>query len=62
MVAIDSTVVRAHQHAAGARLEPPGDVAEQVLAVALAADLAAAVGAEGETARAPEALTGGGVE
>lgn len=31
-VAIDSTVVRAHQHAAGARHEPPKDVPAEVLA------------------------------
>lgn len=35
MVAVESTVVRAHHHAAGARHEPPVDVAAQVLAVAL---------------------------
>lgn len=35
VVAVDSTVVRAHHHAAGARHEPPVDVAAQVLAVAL---------------------------
>jgi transposase len=36
-VAIDSTVVRAHQHAAGARREPPKDVPVEVLAPLLAA-------------------------
>jgi transposase len=36
VVAVDSTVVRAHHHAAGARREPPGDVPAAVLAVALA--------------------------
>ena len=35
VVAVDSTVVRAHHHAAGARREPPVDVAGAVLAVAL---------------------------
>ena len=37
-VAIDSTVVRAHQHAAGARREPPQDVpAERLAPIALSA-------------------------
>lgn len=36
-VAIDSTVVRAHQHAAGARHEPPKDVPAEVLAPLLPA-------------------------
>ena len=31
-VGVDATVVRAHQHAAGARKEPPKDVAAAVLA------------------------------
>ena len=31
-VGIDAGVVRAHQHAAGARQAPPGDVAAEVLA------------------------------
>ena len=31
IVGVDATVVRAHQHAAGARKEPPGDVVAQVL-------------------------------
>jgi transposase len=33
-VAADATVVRAHQHAAGARHKPPGDIDSQRLAVA----------------------------
>ena len=33
-VAADATVVRAHQHAAGARREPPGDIPAGRLAVA----------------------------
>jgi hypothetical protein len=33
-VAADATVVRAHQHAAGARREPPKDVPAERLAVA----------------------------
>lgn len=62
MVAIDSTVVRAHHHAAGARHEPPADVAAQVLAVALADDSAGAVAAESDVVEVPDALTGGWVE
>jgi hypothetical protein len=33
MVGIDAGVVRAHQHAAGARYQPPADVTEEVLEV-----------------------------
>ena len=62
LVAIDSTVVRAHQHAAGARHEPPGDVAASVLATALADGLATAMTPATEAALAPGADTGGGVE
>lgn len=62
VVAIDSTVVRAHHNAAGARHRPPADVSAQVLAVALAQDLAAAVAAEEDTVEVPEAVTGGRVE
>jgi transposase len=62
LVAIDSTVVRAHQHAAGARHEPPGDVAASVLATALADGLASAMSSAMEAAAAPGAGTGGGVE
>ena len=39
-VAIDSTVVRAHQHAAGARHQPPKDVPEERLAPLLPAPAA----------------------
>jgi len=49
-VGIDSTVVRAHQHAAGARRRPPADVDPARLAVAL------------EDAAAPSGHTGGGTE
>src|SRR5882724_9997384 len=34
-VAVDATVVRAHQHAAGARHQPPADVDPERLAVAV---------------------------
>ena len=61
-VAIDSTVVRAHQHAAGARHELPADVPGDVLAVALAEDLAEAVAVEPGSLTAPAADTGGWVE
>jgi transposase len=40
-VAIDSTVVRAHQHAAGARHQPPKDVPEERLAPSLPTPAAA---------------------
>ena len=43
-VAIDSTIVRAHQHAAGARHEPPQDVPAERLATAT---LSAPVGTGG---------------
>src|SRR3954451_809593 len=62
VVAIDSTVVRAHQHAAGARHRPPSDVPAEVLAVALAEDLAASVGADGDAAVVSGPVTGGRVE
>lgn len=52
VVAFDSTVVRAHQHAAGARHQPPQDVPAHVLAVALAEDLTEAVAAESGTVSA----------
>lgn len=62
VVAIDSTVVRAHHHAAGARQEPPADVPATVLAVALAGDLAEAVVPDPGGAAAPGRTTGGWVE
>jgi hypothetical protein len=34
-VGMDATVIRAHQHAAGARREPPKDIPEQRLRVTL---------------------------
>lgn len=61
-VGIDSTVVRAHQHAAGARHEPPRDVPAHVLAVALAEDLAEAVAEAVAVGPAPAGDTGGRVE
>lgn len=62
MVAIDSTVVRAHHHAAGARHRPPVDVPARVLAVALAGDLAATIALEGQGVEVPDDLTGGRIE
>jgi hypothetical protein len=56
-VAIDSTVVRAHRHAAGARHEPPTDVPEQRLAPLLPAPAAASSAAARGTGH-----TGGSVE
>jgi hypothetical protein len=61
VVAIDSTVVRAHHHAAGARHDPPRDVPAAVLATALAADLAAVVAAPGSVST-PAPDTGGFIE
>lgn len=62
VVAVDSTVVRAHHHAAGARREPPGDVPAEVLAVTLAEHIAEAVTSDSEGAAAPEGCTGGWIE
>jgi Putative transposase of IS4/5 family (DUF4096) len=61
VVAIDSTVVRAHHHAAGARHQPPGDVPAAVLATALAEDLAAVVTTE-HAGTVAAGLTGGRIE
>lgn len=53
-VAIDSTVVRAHQHAAGARHAPPKDVApDRVAPVQLASLRRAGGGIEGQEFRRP---------
>lgn len=62
MVAVDSTVVRAHHHAAGARHRPPVDVPEEVLAGTLADQLAAATNARREVAENDTGHTGGGIE
>lgn len=65
VVAIDSTVVRAHHHAAGARHAPPRDVPADVLAVTLVEKVAAAVAPSppgGEVVAGDACLTGGGVE
>jgi transposase len=62
VVAVDSTVVRAHHHAAGARHEPPRDVPAAVLATALAEDLTSAVASTPGTVSAVTDDTGGIVE
>jgi len=62
VVAIDSTVVRAHHHAAGARLAPPRDVPPAVLADALAKGPSEAVAADSGAVAAPDGLTGGWIE
>lgn len=62
VVAVDSTVVRAHHHAAGARHQPPTDVPAAVLASALTTDLARAVSTAARAVAAPAGLTGGIVE
>lgn len=62
VVGIDSTVVRAHHHAAGARHEPPGDVPAAVLAVALAEELASSMAEVQDPAAVLEPVTGGRVE
>lgn len=62
VVAVDSTVVRAHHHAAGARHEPPRDVPAAVLATALGEDLAEAVSADAGVVAVPDDFTGGGIE
>lgn len=62
MVAVDSTVVRAHHHAAGAPHRPPADVPAEVLAVALAEDLAATIACEEDLVAVREKVTGGGTE
>jgi transposase len=62
VVAIDSTVVRAHHNAAGARHEPPSDVPAEVLASALAEELAAAVTPPDAVLADGRSLTGGTAE
>ena len=55
-VGVDSSVVRAHQHAAGARHEPPKDIPTQRLAPMLSRD------PQPEVSSQPEGHTGGWVE
>ena len=62
IVAIDSTVVRAHHDAAGAQHQRPADVPASVLATALVEDLAAAVASPAGDVAECSGLTGGRVE
>ena len=55
-VGIDSSVIRAHQHAAGARHQPPKDIPAERLAPMLPPD------PQPEGAAQPEGHTGGWVE
>lgn len=56
-VGVDSTVVRGHQHAAGARHEPPKDIPTEKLMPLLPAPVTAA-----KVAAEPAGHTGGWVE
>lgn len=58
VVAVDSTVVRAHHHAAGARHQAPADVPSGVLIT----DLTRALTSGASVVAAPAGLTGGRVE
>lgn len=55
VVSVDSTIVRAHHHAAGAPVRPPTDVAAERLLVAFGQPMTDVVGAAG-------GLCGGGIE
>ena len=62
VVAVDSTVIRAHQDAAGARHRPPVDVPAEVLATALERAQAAGPQAGSEVVAGSGGVTGGWVE
>jgi transposase len=62
VVAVDSTVVRAHHHAAGARHAPPADVSAEVLATMLADQLAVAVAPSSAVSADDAGPTGGSIE
>jgi len=62
VVAVDSTVIRAHQDAAGARHRPPVDVAAQVLATALERAQANPLPSHLEVVAEPGGDTGGTIE
>jgi len=62
VVAVDSTVVRAHQDAAGARHRPPIDVSAEVLATALERTQTARPSTGSEVIAEPGGLTGGWLE
>lgn len=55
MVSVDSTSIRAHHHAAGARKAPPMDVTTERLAVAFTVD-------QSEVAACADGRTGGSIE
>ena len=59
-VGVDSSVVRAHQHAAGARHEPPKDIPTERLAPMLPPD--PKPDPQPEVSSQPEGDTGGWVE
>jgi transposase len=59
LLAVDSAVVRAHHHAAGARHKPPADVPAEVLATALDPVPVPAAPADLEVVSAPGEVTGG---
>ena len=62
VVAVDSTVVRAHQDAAGARHRPPVDVSAEVLATALERSQTAGLSTGSEVVAEPGGRTGGRTE
>ena len=62
LVAVDSTVVRAHHHAAGARREPPKDVPAEVLRTALQDAPSVASSDHAQVVSGSAAHTGGRVE
>jgi len=62
VVAVDSTVIRAHQDAAGARHRPPVDVPAEVLATALERAQATAMPSHVEVVAEPGGATGGYIE
>lgn len=62
VVAVDSTVVRAHHDAAGARHRPPADVPAEVLTPMLDRAAEPSTAATTEVAAVVETVTGGAVE
>lgn len=59
VLAVDSTVVRAHHDAAGARHQPPVDVPAGVLTPALDRAAKPPAAASSEVVATPELVTGG---
>ena len=62
VVAVDSTVIRAHQDAAGARHRPPTDVPAEVLTTALERDQTTGAPADREVVAESGGDTGGSIE